>query len=218
MAGKLDGVNAGELFRKGDEVRVPLKCSCLDPLKRVREVRVDVWAGKPTDTYAASSKLALVLPKDTVRQTYKMNYENEYATLDVILPKLTEGQVAWVQPVLVMGKESRWSEPHSYDASLAVEREPTDLIAKFPGAERTVHLTTDLTIAQGKEKIFSRAADLDILESLGADSRGRNRQDSFWHDHSDRTKGRRAKSRPRRGKFACENCSRLPCRCHQQTP
>jgi hypothetical protein len=177
MQGKIDEFKSGEIYRMGDEIHVPLKLTVLDPLKRVREVRVEVWAGKATDKPALAPKQPLTAPaKEAGRQTHKLTYENECATLDVPLPKLTEGQVAWVQPILVIDSKPtaqlRRMDAHQFDVSLVVERVPADLVVKLTEQMRTVHLKTEMAVSQGKRNIMNRSIELDILESLGADSRG----------------------------------------------
>ena len=172
VRGQVDEFQAGELFRKGDEVRVPLKCTCIDPIKNVREIRVEIWAGKPPDNPSILPKPAPA--KDPERKSFILKDEKGAWSGDVLLPKLNEGQVAWVRPVLVFEKgEPIVSRARTFDAGLAIERRPAELVVKLPDTqERTVHLKAAFSKSQGNENVFSRSGELDVLELLTTDSEG----------------------------------------------
>jgi Trypsin-like peptidase domain len=172
MHGTIDEIKAGEPFRAEDEVRLPLKCTCVDPINRIREVRVEVWAGKPTDKNSVSPKKSA--PKNVDRKSYALKSENGYWSADVPLPKLGDGQVAWVRPVVDSDKgEPIAFAPRSFAVGIPVERVPAEVAVKFPAKqERTVHLKATMSLTQDKVRLFTRVAELDILEQLAADSEG----------------------------------------------
>jgi S1-C subfamily serine protease len=177
LDGRIQDVKSGELFRQKTEVRVPLHYSCLDPLQRIREIRVEVWAGKPATNRSFSPKQPQPQAGDGPRQSHAIKYGNATASADVLLPPLAEGQVAWVQPVLVFAKgPSQWAPPQAFDPALAVERMPSNLTVRLTDQkERTVHLKTtqSMTLTKGKSKfVASETAELDILESFGSDPKG----------------------------------------------
>jgi Trypsin-like peptidase domain len=181
MGGRvLDPFSAGLPFRDGDDIRMPMQFTFLDPLKKIQDFRVEVWAGNPSDRRPVSPAKASPQSGDGPRQTYPLKYTPDApATADVLLPKLGEGQVAWVQPVLVYAKGlARYGEARHFDIKRTVERVPASLIAKFEDQQqRTVHLKTTNSFsranAQGKEfASVSYTVELDVLESLAANSRG----------------------------------------------
>ncbi len=45
LHGRVQEIALGEAFFQGKTVKLPVKVSCLDPLARVRELKVDVWTG-----------------------------------------------------------------------------------------------------------------------------------------------------------------------------
>ncbi len=133
LAGNILEARSDQPFRDKGGVRVPLEYKCLDPFQRIHDMRVEVWAGKPEEHRAFSSKEAKPLPDDGPRASVSLDYAKNIAHGDVPLPKLKSGQVAWVQPVLTFAKGAAvWGAPRAFDASQAVERVAAELSAKLP--------------------------------------------------------------------------------------
>lgn len=175
MEGSIQETRPGEVFKHEGEMRVPVQYKCLDPFQRIKEIRVEVWAGKPATNRSFSSTEAKKQDGDGPRQTVTLKYASAVGSAEVPLPKLAAGQVAWVQPVVVLAKREHWGAPQPFDISQAVERLPADLVAKFDVKERTVHLKSSqsLSLAKGKEKVvFADKVELDILEVIGPDPKG----------------------------------------------
>ncbi|QVL32474.1 trypsin-like peptidase domain-containing protein [Telmatocola sphagniphila] len=168
FSGRILDWTAGVPFREGEAVRVPVKCECLDPLKRIREVRVEVWSRKTAEALGSA-------PKDA--QTQTLPYAKNSAAGDIALPKLAPGEVAWVQPIAVLtaGDPIR-GEPHMFDPAQAVERIPAELVCKLSEQkERTVQLkaTQSLTLTRGKSQyVLSQSSELPILESFSPNPKG----------------------------------------------
>lgn len=184
LDGRLLEVKAGQLFRENDVVRVPLQCACLDPFQRIKEVRVEIWAGKPMTNRPFSTKEAQPQPGDGERQIIKLMLREDTAVADVVLPKVAEGEVAWVQPVLAFAKgEPQFGAPQSFEPALAIERNPTLFDFKMAEQkERTVHLKSgqSATLTKGKQKLVAGTTiELDILEAFSADAKGYRVQTGF---------------------------------------
>ena len=182
MAGRVLEVGVGLPFHDGGEIRLPMRYKFLDPLKKIQDFRLEVWAGNPSDRRPLNPAKAAPQPGDGPRQSYPLKYTADApVTADVLLPKLGDGQVAWVQPVLVYGKDGkevlRYGEAKHFDTTRAVERLPASLIAKFENdQQRTIHLKSTDSYShengQGREFLSqSFAAELDVLESLTANPR-----------------------------------------------
>jgi S1-C subfamily serine protease len=202
LDGCIQQTKSGELFRNQEEVRVPLQLSTLDPLDNIREIRVEVWAGDPASKRTYSPQKALPLKGDGPRLSYTLKFAAGGASADVLLPKLTGNQVAWVQPVLVLASgEAVWSQPIAYDAALAVERLPADLLVKLAQQkERTVHLKCSQAVIWSKGKArFSDtfSAELDVLESFAPGPKGAQVRVGFgWPALSYEQDGKKAKMEP----------------------
>jgi Trypsin-like peptidase domain len=177
FAGSVLDWTVGEAYREGADARLPLRLSCLDPLSRVRGVRVEVWAGKPSDKRAFNPKDEKPQPGDGPRHPHALKYAQGSASGDVPLPKLAPGEVAWVQPVLVMSKgDPVRGAPRAFDAASAVERVATELSAKLADQkERTVQLKSSqsLTLSAGKKKFtLAQTAELALTETFSPNPKG----------------------------------------------
>lgn len=177
LDGRILEVKAGELFRQNDAVSVPLQIPCLDPFQKIRQIRVEVWTGKPMANRPFSTKQALPQNGDGARQSAVLTIQNDVASGDVPLPKVANGEVAWVQPVLTFAKgDPQWGTPHAFDPTQAIERLPSLLSAKMvEQKERNVHLkvSQSIMLTKGKATVsLAQVAELDILESFELDVKG----------------------------------------------
>ncbi len=88
LRGRLSQFRVGEAFRDGAAVKVPVRLGFLDPLERLRMVRLEVWTGKAQP----ARPLLLVQPKalagDGPRKSIAVGYKDSGAQVDVPLPAL----------------------------------------------------------------------------------------------------------------------------------
>src|SRR5262245_6770373 len=99
MAGRLLADNRGEPYLESSKVRVPVEFTFLDPMKRIKEIKVEVWTGEPGRDRAGSMTKPATVEGDSARETQKLAYENGFASGTIVLPKVPTGKVVWVQPV-----------------------------------------------------------------------------------------------------------------------
>jgi S1-C subfamily serine protease len=69
LAGQVEKTQLGEAFLDKDQIKVPVRLSCLDPLQRIRTIKVDVWTGKPGSTRPASATEPKSQAGDGTRQS-----------------------------------------------------------------------------------------------------------------------------------------------------
>jgi S1-C subfamily serine protease len=165
LDGSFAASDLGAAYRSGDRVLLPVKLTCLDPMRRIREMKLDVGSGAPGEG-----------PRTTLNAVFR----DGAFSLDVPLPSAQTGQTCWLQPILV--KVSGQSEkaktiPVPADAQVVLERKPALLQFKAPSAatERTLQLDSDvtLTVYQSKEDTLLREKMKGkVLESLSPDQRG----------------------------------------------
>lgn len=161
LEGRFDTAELGTAYQSDSRVLLPVKLTCLDPLGRIRELKVEVGTG------AAGAG---------PRSTHAAVFRDGAHRLDV---PLTPGQQAWLQPVLVKASgqnERAKTIPIPIDAQIVVQREPALLQFKPPGAaiDRTLQLDSDvaLTVYQGKSSATLRGKMAGkVLESLSPDPR-----------------------------------------------
>ena len=177
LAGNILESKSGQPYLASSQVRVPLHYDCLDAYQRIREFNVDVWTGKPAVKRSFSTKQAKTEPGDGPRHPVRLEYSKSVASGEIALPKLADGQVAWVQPVVTLPNGFKvWGEPQSFDPSDAIERVAADLNARFTEQKpRSVHLKTAQTLVlyKGKSKFsVGQLANIDLLESFSPNPKG----------------------------------------------
>ncbi|MBI2805716.1 MAG: trypsin-like peptidase domain-containing protein [Planctomycetes bacterium] len=177
MEGRLADSKLGEAYTQGAEARMPVRYTCLDPLNRIREMKVEVWAGQPGTTRPYSLQKPATMPGDGPRQTHKVNYQNGVGLLDVPLPALGPGQVYWFQPVITGQNVSHWGTALATPTSLILlERKAANLQVSLETHKKrtiTVKNASTFTIYKGKQKgVFGEKLQATMLEDLYPHARG----------------------------------------------
>jgi S1-C subfamily serine protease len=180
LDGKFAGSELGAPYRADGTLTLPLKLTCLDPLGRVRNVKVEVWAGKPGNPRPAAAKAPEPQPGDGPRQTHRLAARDGAFTADVPLPPLQPGQVCWLRPVLVNAAGATlWdaATPVASDALTVLERRPALIRFTAPTAaiDRTLKLTNNVAVTVYRDDdsgTVTHKMDGDVLETLSPDVRG----------------------------------------------
>jgi S1-C subfamily serine protease len=179
LAGRLAESNYGEVFVENDQRKLPVKFQCLDPLDRIKSMRVEVWAGSQGPTRAPANQQPPALPGDGPRQVVAINYQNHTGSGDVPLPDLQPGQVYWVRPVFVSAAGgSLWlpAAPLESSASPPLQRLPVNIQMKTgQAAQRTIKLKNSMrmNLYQGNQKETDALhLEADILETLTPKAEG----------------------------------------------
>jgi S1-C subfamily serine protease len=171
--GKVTNTETGFAYRAGGESRLPVRLSCLDPMNRVREVKVDVWTGPAGAALPASSASPAARPGDGPRQSYSLAIKEGKFAGEVVLPSALAGQVVWIQPMAVGGNGTQWDKSMQVPAELLnpIERKAATIQFKAPTSaiERTLKLNskTNATIYKGSTSMnFEDALESTVLEAL----------------------------------------------------
>jgi hypothetical protein len=160
---------------------LPVKLTCLDPLGRVRDMKVEVWAGAPGNPRPGSLQSPEPKPGDGPRRTYPLVRADGAYKADVPLPARQPGQVCWLRPVFFNAVGVRqWDTATAVpeEAQVVLERRPTTIQFKPPTAavERTLELNSVVTFniyrGQNKPVVATQKMECTALESLNPDSRG----------------------------------------------
>ena len=181
LDGKFAGRELGKLYRDNGTATLPVKLTCLDPLKRVRDVKVEVWAGDPGDARPAAWQAPPALPSDGPPQSYPVSPRDGAYTVDVPLPPLPPGKVYWLRPVMVNAAgATQWdtATPLALAALPILDRKPALLQFKAPTAaiDRTLKLQSKDTMSvyrgNASAALWTEKMEGDVLESLKPDPRG----------------------------------------------
>jgi hypothetical protein len=182
----LDGrVNRSELgtpYLNGGETRLPVRLTALDPLSRLRDVKVEVWTGNPGNERPPATEVPPTQIGDGSSRAHSAaRRDNNAYTADVPLPSLEPGKVYWVRPTFVNGHgELQWGPamPVPFEAQAVVDRKPALLQFKAPSSpiERTLKMNYNQTVtlhgSLGKPGEFKTKMESNLLESLSRDPRG----------------------------------------------
>ena len=157
------------------KLRLPVKMVCVDPLKRISQIKVDVWTGLPGPTRGYSQQQPTAQAGDGQRQTHTATYQGGIGTIDAPLPQPNPGQVCWVQPVFTNSRGTYWgiAVPTSTEF-FAIERKPASLIANFDSQKlRTVKLKSShgIIVTDNKDvqkTVLANKLEMGVLEELTA--------------------------------------------------
>jgi predicted Zn finger-like uncharacterized protein len=127
LQGRVLRIIPGQAIKSGGGARQPLTAMIADPMRRLRKVTAEVWAGPKPDpkkgekpVRPAAEQEPAPLPGDSAIARADLNYdpdrqtqlgESHTATAELTLPPVTDGQVYWFRPHYVTkdGKD-RWGE------------------------------------------------------------------------------------------------------------
>jgi S1-C subfamily serine protease len=177
--GRAVDLSVAEAYLQDTKIKLPVEVSCLDPLNRLKDIKVEVWKGDPGMVRAPSAQKPMAVPGDGPHWATALVYQSNKATANIDLPSLSGDQTFWLQPVLT-DKSGRtfWSTAVAFKASehLAVERKPALLQLQVDSQpERTIKLSSSNKILtyQGKTKSsIALQIDAEALEIAQKDPKG----------------------------------------------
>lgn len=181
LDGKCDATELGTPYRAESSVMLPVKLNCLDPLGRVRDMKVEVWVGSPGNPRPAALQAPEAKPGDGPRRTYPLVRADGAFKADVPMPARQPGQVCWLRPVFFNAVGVRqWDVATAVpeEAQVVLERQPASIQFKPPTAaiERTVELNSVVTLnvyrGQNRAAVLTQKMESTALESLHPDPRG----------------------------------------------
>jgi len=180
LDGRIAGHDAGLAFQADNQVKLPVRIECLDPLRQVREVKVEVWAGAPGVPRLWTGQEPQPLPGDGARSVVAATFRDGAYAADIPVPPLNGNGVCWVQPLLVNAAGAkRWgtARPVAATALAVIDRRPALLQFKPPTSpsQRTVRMKSTQTVSlyeRAEMRVFGGKMDAGLLESLGPDPRG----------------------------------------------
>lgn len=141
LRGRVGSLALGETYLNNGRIKLPLALTCLDPLNRVADIKLDVWQGNHGTARPATVQEPAPLPGDGTRQTTALAYQNNKAAAEIELPPLTDGQSFWIQPIITdKTGVKQWGTATAYKLAdyPPLERKPALLKIQFEGADRTV--------------------------------------------------------------------------------
>jgi predicted Zn finger-like uncharacterized protein len=152
LQGRITEMGVHQPYLDQGKVHAPVKVHMMDPLRKVKEVAVDVWTGDPK--FEADQKTLVnrepvegVTPKveagDSTHVRTKLTYANGEASGELEFPALPPGKVYYVQPNWVNAKgTAQWASGSVHTPAPPVERKSIKLVLKQARGERNLQLKT----------------------------------------------------------------------------
>jgi hypothetical protein len=164
---------AAEPCREGGKLVMPVMLTLLDPLNRVKSVKLDVWTGATGQPRPASAKAPQPVAGDSSHTAHPLTADKGLAQAEIEVPALPAGKVYWLQPILTTSTGSvHWAAavPYKPSSNQPIERTPAKLAFKAPTAEhfRTLKLQSRSEISvttAGEKRSASERLEGDALES-----------------------------------------------------
>ena len=178
--GRVVDTNIFQPYKEGNAVRLPTEVICLDPMRRIKEINVEVWSGAPGKPRAGGTTPPHKKDGDGPRTVVEARLETQTATADVDIPQVPGGNVLWVQPVVTDEKGHKlWGNAESVTPSglPPLERTAITLMPQVDRPdERTVRLkqTMSFRVMGGitEQEYYATALDAKILEKVARTANG----------------------------------------------
>jgi predicted Zn finger-like uncharacterized protein len=176
LDGSIGDATFDKIVQAGKDSKVPATYQLNDPLRRIKDVRVEVWIGAPGPNRPYSYTPPAPLPGDGARKPQPLVQQKTSANGDVALPTpVPTGQVVWLQPVITLKDNSmQWGVASNVTPPPVspYDLKPANLTVKLTNpADRTVKL--DATFTTTSKKTTTSAHILaDIRENMGPDPDG----------------------------------------------
>jgi predicted Zn finger-like uncharacterized protein len=180
LHGRIQEIALGEAFFHDKTVKLPVKISCLDPLQRVRDLKVDVWTGPAGPSRRPGLKAPDQLPGDSAKQSATLKYQQGLAAheLELSTLNLPAGHVYWIQPTLTTHAGlQKWAASTTYNpvGAAPLNRVPATLKFNTATSERGLKLAGkfEFQMSSGKEKLVeSENLNFEVLEEMTTDPKG----------------------------------------------
>lgn len=158
--GRPSSVEVGYPYFKGDQLFVPLKVKCVDPLKKIRGVDVATWIGNSTPALRPAGPKYVEQSGDIIYKEVPLTYSKDTneAKGELVYPRDADGRVYWMQPGLsssIAPRRMFKGEVLSFNDRQPVERTTMVIAPKYDFGKQLVSLkqtTTFTEITTGTDK------------------------------------------------------------------
>ena len=97
-------------FKDGEVAKLPVTVEAIDPLNRIRKVRIESWVGDKGKARLIAEKDRKPLPGETPRKSQEIEYKNGVAHGDLVLPEIPPGKVLWIEAHVVdLNGQDTWT-------------------------------------------------------------------------------------------------------------
>jgi S1-C subfamily serine protease len=169
-----------EPFKEGNAVRLPVEIETLDPMRRIKEVNIEIWAGPPGKVRPGGATPPQKKDGDGPRTIVEARLETQTAVADVDMPQVAKDKVIWVQPVLTDTRGQKlWgnAEPLVPSGLPPLDRPNVTIVPQLDRpAERTVRVKEAMSFREmsgiSERESMSATADVKVLEKVSRTANG----------------------------------------------
>lgn len=177
LDGRVQETRIGEPYLADKQATLPFSLTCLDPLGRIKKIRLDLWTGLMGPARPTSLMAPMAEPDDGPRQSFDLPYSSGIAKGEIALPAAEVGQVYWLQPVLMNeAGEPQWGTATPFQPSgPPLKRVPARLALKYANGLRTIELRcqSQLQLSRGSENLkVLDVIDTEALETVEMQASG----------------------------------------------
>ncbi len=179
LRGRADALVLGEAYRNDKGIKLPIELTLLDPMKRLQDVKIEIWTGKFGPARPLSLKQPPAQPGDGPRQTIDLPYRDNKAVAEIDLPNGSQGNALWLQPYLTdKAGVKHWGTATAYKIAdyVPLDRKAAVLQHRFEnGGLRTVkfaNIYKELVSKGGKHATLAFHFETEAVENANASPRG----------------------------------------------
>lgn len=181
LNGRATGISGGATVKDGDQLKMRINVSVLDPLKRVKKVALEWWTGNNGPPRPPTNTPPQPQPGDSPHQLVDMVFQGGNAYYDIVLPPdLKSPQQIWAQPVVTNGVgQQRWAGAVNYAPTAPqapLENLPGLLVQKNTWGARPLTVVSNavLTITKPGQKAESDYMKMtaEVTETMTAEQEG----------------------------------------------
>jgi hypothetical protein len=158
LYGRVSSLFLGQAYRSETRVKVPVAMHTIDPLGHMRAPALEVWTGNPTPaTRPAMTVPPPVQDGDSPHQQFPLEYHDQVARGEILLPPVPPGKVCWLQPSWKdPAGESRWATANVYPLPPPVERKAVPLVLRHQVGSRPLILDSWLDLKWFERRMSGR--------------------------------------------------------------
>jgi S1-C subfamily serine protease len=151
--GRPGNVEFGYPYYKGDQLFVPLKIKCVDPLKKISNVEIGTWIGNSTPATRNPGPKYIEQSGDVGYKEVALKYSKDTneATGELVYPRDADGRVYWMQPSLtslISPKKLLKGEVLSFNDRPPVERATVVIAPKYEYGKHAVTVKQTATFTE----------------------------------------------------------------------
>jgi S1-C subfamily serine protease len=148
LNGRIAGSAIHQPYREGQEVKVDVSLSLIDPLRKMKATGYECWTGNPGKPRPPTREKPAPLPGDSEVREVALTPDGRGGSAgQVLLPALPPGKMHWLRPWYVNGAgEKIWVAAQTYNPLPPMELKPVELVLRASPGVKPLRLTSKSSI------------------------------------------------------------------------